>query len=255
MRKPTASPITMPSSSLPWMISQVDGLKCKAFDQAVDILVDAFRNDVTTRSMIGDNDALLRPFYYASLAAAVLGGRVWTVTSTSPEERAVGVLACFGPQEAFLSRCARCVYHIWMGSKFTSGSRSEGQRAAGWDDFWAQLDENTRKWWTDEHLPNQAAFETGAYGPGVKLGAWHMILLAVDPAYQGCGVGSSLVQHVVDLATPRGDAVTVNATVDTNRTFYARRGFRECGRQEWAGQCAKWTFSCHIKAHDSAIST
>lgn len=53
-------------------------------------------------SMIGGNEALLRPFYRASLAAAVIGGRVWAVTGS--EGQVIGVLACFGPQESFLAR-------------------------------------------------------------------------------------------------------------------------------------------------------
>lgn len=53
--------------------------------------------------------------------------------------------------------------------------------------------------------------------------------IAVDPAHQGCGLGTMLLQHAEALAIERGRPVLrlyTNARFVDNLAFYARRGFR-----------------------------
>lgn len=59
--------------------------------------------------------------------------------------------------------------------------------------------------------------------------AWFLNFLAVDPSYQGQGVGSTLLSSVLAVADAAGDAAHLEATSLRNRALYERHGFRCIG--------------------------
>jgi GNAT superfamily N-acetyltransferase len=52
--------------------------------------------------------------------------------------------------------------------------------------------------------------------------------LSVDPAYQGCGAGSKMLQWGIDRAKKDGSALTLFASPGGKR-LYSKMGFREAG--------------------------
>jgi ribosomal protein S18 acetylase RimI-like enzyme len=55
--------------------------------------------------------------------------------------------------------------------------------------------------------------------------AWYLNFLGVEPAGQGRGVGSALLDHVLSRADRDGSAACLDATSPRNRQFYERHGF------------------------------
>lgn len=47
-----------------------------------------------------------------------------------------------------------------------------------------------------QFLPQYAEFGEEAFGTGVKLEAWHLQLLAVDPQYQRKGIAKALIDTI-----------------------------------------------------------
>jgi ribosomal protein S18 acetylase RimI-like enzyme len=71
---------------------------------------------------------------------------------------------------------------------------------------------------------------------------WYLWAIGVEPTHQGCGVGSSLLQPVLQQANSEGAACYLDTGTESNTRFYARHGFQvvEHGRtprdgvQVWA---------------------
>jgi ribosomal protein S18 acetylase RimI-like enzyme len=59
--------------------------------------------------------------------------------------------------------------------------------------------------------------------------AWYLNFVAVDPAFQGRGLGSSLFDAVLPRADAAGEPAYLEATSDRNRALYERHGFRSVG--------------------------
>lgn len=59
--------------------------------------------------------------------------------------------------------------------------------------------------------------------------AWFLQFVGVDPAHQGQGLGSALLDHVLAEADWRGEAAYLEATSPRNRALYERHGFRCIG--------------------------
>lgn len=54
---------------------------------------------------------------------------------------------------------------------------------------------------------------------------WHLPLIGVDPAKQGSGYGSQLLQHTLDEIDRRGEIAYLENTNPANTPFYERFGF------------------------------
>ena len=58
---------------------------------------------------------------------------------------------------------------------------------------------------------------------------WYLPLIAVDPAYQGRGLGSALLSHATAIADEAGLPAYLEATNLNNRRLYERHGFEVVG--------------------------
>ncbi len=60
---------------------------------------------------------------------------------------------------------------------------------------------------------------------------WFLIVLGVDPAYQGQGIGGALMQPMLEAAGRAGLACFLDTNNEKNLAFYGRHGFEITGRE------------------------
>ena len=65
---------------------------------------------------------------------------------------------------------------------------------------------------------------SASYCPGEPH--WYLALIAVDPAYRGHGVGTSLLKHCLAIVDSDGMPAYLESTNRTNLTLYRRFGFQ-----------------------------
>jgi len=97
----------------------------------------------------------------------------------------------------------------------------------------------------EESIPDERKEEAyGFLGQQVAIHPhephWYLPLVGVDPARQGIGVGSALLQH----ALVRSDAdrlpAYLEATSPRNKALYERHGFEEVGVIQFGGSPPMW---------------
>lgn len=54
---------------------------------------------------------------------------------------------------------------------------------------------------------------------------WHLVDIGIDPAAQGRGVGSALLEHSLAMIDQLGDLASLSATSPGSRRLYERYGF------------------------------
>jgi ribosomal protein S18 acetylase RimI-like enzyme len=55
---------------------------------------------------------------------------------------------------------------------------------------------------------------------------WHLAVLGTDPAVQGKGLGSAVLQPVLDICDRDGEGAYLESSKERNVPFYERHGFR-----------------------------
>ncbi len=55
---------------------------------------------------------------------------------------------------------------------------------------------------------------------------WYLSILAIDPAFQGQGLGAGLVETIIDKANGMGIPTYLETYTPENKTFYKRLGYR-----------------------------
>jgi GNAT superfamily N-acetyltransferase len=55
---------------------------------------------------------------------------------------------------------------------------------------------------------------------------WYLSILAIDPAFQGQGLGTGLVETIIDKADGMGIPTYLETYTPENKTFYKRLGYR-----------------------------
>jgi ribosomal protein S18 acetylase RimI-like enzyme len=61
---------------------------------------------------------------------------------------------------------------------------------------------------------------------------WHLALIAVDPAQQGKGLGSTLLEHSLEACDKDGRSAYLESTNPANLSLYKRHGFKQIGEMQ-----------------------
>jgi len=80
--------------------------------------------------------------------------------------------------------------------------------------------------------------ELGAYHPDEPH--WFLPLIAVDPVWQGCGIGSVLMKHAVARCDETGSRAYLESSNPRNISLYERHGFGVIGEVR-SGDCPVFT--------------
>jgi ribosomal protein S18 acetylase RimI-like enzyme len=70
---------------------------------------------------------------------------------------------------------------------------------------------------------------------------WYLATLGTEPARQGQGVGSALLQPVLDRCDAEGTRAYLESSKEKNIPFYRRHGFEVTGEVKLAGGPPLWT--------------
>ncbi|MEM8918488.1 MAG: N-acetyltransferase [Pseudomonadota bacterium] len=63
----------------------------------------------------------------------------------------------------------------------------------------------------------------------MTAGCWNLLLLAVDPAHQGQGIGAAMLEHVEQHLSEMGERLLLVETSGTAAFASTRRFYRKCG--------------------------
>lgn len=82
--------------------------------------------------------------------------------------------------------------------------------------------------------------------------AWYLSMLAVDPAYQGRGVGSRFLQACIIPAVKKrgGETLCLFTNSEENRVFYQKNGFREFDAREFryhGKTLGSWSYCMNLR--------
>lgn len=80
---------------------------------------------------------------------------------------------------------------------------------------------------------------------------WHLVDIGIDPAAQGRGVGSALLDHRLVTIDERGDLASLSATSPGSRRLYERYGF-EAGHEIHEGIAAGLTVMSRVPRGSTA---
>ena len=162
--------------------------------------------------------ALAHQLQRVQVAAGVVDGEVYVAEIGEENETDVKIIAAavwFPPGKVMMGRYVSTSYSFCDSRLWAP--ISEAQREAGANEFFANLDPNLSKWWTEvvsrrllgiracvllrtifgnEFFPTFDQLSISAYGEGVKLASWHLLQLGVRPAYQRIGIAKALVNAV-----------------------------------------------------------
>lgn len=72
---------------------------------------------------------------------------------------------------------------------------------------------------------------------------WYLMVIGIDPAKQGRGIGRALIEAILKRADEDGLPCYLETCVHANATFYARLGFQQLiNAEEPSSQLPFWTF-------------
>jgi GNAT superfamily N-acetyltransferase len=69
---------------------------------------------------------------------------------------------------------------------------------------------------------------------------WYLPLIAVDPPFQGRGLGSALLKHALQVCDRDGLPAYLEATSEGSRRLYERHGFEATGEIQFADSPPMW---------------
>jgi ribosomal protein S18 acetylase RimI-like enzyme len=77
---------------------------------------------------------------------------------------------------------------------------------------------------------------------------WYLPLIGVDPAQQGRGYGSALLEHALCIVDEQGMPAYLEATTERNKRLYERYGFEVVGEIQFGSSPPMWPMWRKAKA-------
>ncbi|KAJ3717435.1 hypothetical protein C8R42DRAFT_179578 [Lentinula raphanica] len=186
-------------------------------DAIVDICVNAYRGDVSTKVFTGNNPALDEPMWRAMVRAGFHSGTVYVATddsidSNSNSNSIMSVGVWFGPGNV-----------LYM---------TEDQRALGYTDFFRRVSPGCRDWMMRDFSPKVRQFKNRALGETTERNSWYCNVLATHPNYQRRGFATAIIKTVCARAAVEGVPICLGTQSEKNALFYRHRGLREVGKMD-----------------------
>ncbi|KZT55104.1 hypothetical protein CALCODRAFT_437678 [Calocera cornea HHB12733] len=150
--------------------------------------------------------------------ALIHSGDIWIAEDESQEDEAnkiVGLAGWYGPGKMFMDT-------------------EEQREAAGVGPFLGMLPKDYAEWFTgyvSDYLPREYQFSTTWLGETTEADHWYLLALAVLPAYQGKGIGQSLLRPRADLALSEGSRVFWHAALPEMVAMYQSWGAKIKGAE------------------------
>ncbi|KAF5318820.1 hypothetical protein D9619_010803 [Psilocybe cf. subviscida] len=170
-------------------------------EQCTSVLCDAFDGDPFTSILLGGDVSLQPQEIRANVCAALIGpGQVHILEIGNEVSDIVGVA-------------------IW----YPPGARafaSEEERAAGWDQFLAEIPLSLRSWWLDYFVPTISGLSGKALGPTYLLNSWHLHLFGVLKAHQGKKYGRILFEFAQRQAKTTKSPIVVETTTEVDVSLH-----------------------------------
>jgi GNAT superfamily N-acetyltransferase len=181
--------------------------------QAVEVLVRAFVDDAGYEYVFPDVEERLRSL--RRLWPALLGyGLLYGEVYTTPDLAGVAIWLAPGKTELDLRRAIRTGFAL---PRAVLAFGKDGRRRFG--DMMNYNDDLHRRLLSEPH--------------------WYLGALGVDPARQGQGVGSALLQPILARAAAEGLPCYLEAINEQNAHFYEKRGFTVVHEGEVLGHPVK----------------
>ncbi|KAK7043383.1 N-acetyltransferase domain-containing protein [Favolaschia claudopus] len=177
------------------------------------VLVRAFSEDIFAAVVTGHDPQIpsnmnerLGSFFMSNVIAGLMGGEVYVAEALDTQE-IIGCAVWFGPGRAMFD--------------------SEDQQEHALKPFMSALGSELETWWIDYFLPAYDAFVDSVLGKGTKLGAWHLQLLGVDPAYHRQGAARLLLETVIKRAHAAEPPIplVVETPAEVDIEIYTKLGF------------------------------
>ncbi|KAH9026002.1 hypothetical protein EDB84DRAFT_1563853 [Lactarius hengduanensis] len=103
-------------------------------------------------------------------------------------------------------------------------------RALGFTDFIARIAPEYRSWFLNDFSAKTRELKTRIFGPTMERDTWYANCIATDPAYQGRGLASAIIERVLADAAATHSVVALGTQNEKNAAFYRNLGFVERGR-------------------------
>ncbi|TFK55087.1 hypothetical protein OE88DRAFT_997628 [Heliocybe sulcata] len=208
---------------MPVVLQPIRDLSDPRLDEAVQVLVAAFKENEVARAMIGGRERLRTMMHTAVVRATVVGGQLWIALDES--DRVVGTASWYPPGSDFLD--------------------DDAQFNEGFAQFFAELqkvDPAVYDWWFTGLLPkyresSKKYFSTPEDPEGGKFRKdnWNLVSFSVIPDLQRRGIGRQLLKVGEDKAKEQHKSCCLETSTDENLKMYERLGYRLLGMEHVDG--------------------
>ncbi|KAH8989977.1 hypothetical protein EDB92DRAFT_2000527 [Lactarius akahatsu] len=206
-------------------------------DAVVSIATKAYASDISEYVYTGGDTALAGALWRSMINAGVHSGVLYVasaVTVPEPEIRPEAIHA--------------------IGLWFPPGQQlysTPEQRALGFTDLIARIAPEYRTWLLNDFSAKTRELKTRIFGPTMERDTWYANCIATDPAYQGRGLASAIIERVLADAAATHSVVALGTQNEKNAAFYQNLGFVERGRLD---ANTPWgTFTGNVFIHEPGL--
>ncbi|KAF8987610.1 hypothetical protein BDQ17DRAFT_1548091 [Cyathus striatus] len=217
-----------------YTIVQIADLNNSRANEAIEVLLDAFKDDVIANSLVGGREELRRMTMTTVVRATIVGGQLYVAIDR--ETNAVVGTACWFPP----------------GSDFLADEKQQQQGAGELFSTLQTVDPDLHSWWMSTLLPTLSGVTNKYLGKNAeqnyKMENWTLYSLSVSPKYQGKGISRLLVKVGEDKATVQGVTTCFETDNENNIKIYKQLGYKDAGFEYVLGPSGMPGYNLHVMA-------
>ncbi|EJD37227.1 hypothetical protein AURDEDRAFT_173746 [Auricularia subglabra TFB-10046 SS5] len=175
-------------------------------DQAIDLLVEIFQDELLTVNVLGGDRSLVRALMAAVLHITEHCGQVHVVSFDLDHSKRIDGIALWLPP----------------GKEFVPTADS------GWFDVVEKVAPDVREWWGPLFKAQEDQCKE-ILGETAQLDSWYLYCIGVRPALQRRGLGSRLMQYVTRKADAESSMIILNTPTIERTEFYEFNGLKNMG--------------------------